>query len=273
MIKLSVIIPVYNTSQYIERCLESVEKQTQQEMEVILVDDHGTDDSITKARDFAKQSKRKDIVYRFTETPQNSGPAVARNLGLQEAHGEYVAFLDADDWIEPEMYETLYAQAKVEDADLSCCNALYEYEDGRVERVLTNYKIDKPQLTISARKRVLMNYVAYFTTFIYRREMIESHHIRFADSRSAEDSAFLACCFLTATTIIQTPKALYHYIIHTGSLTQRFEWKGADKRKAFSAMIDFAKREQLMPTYKWQLWYIYIKKALFVPIVDMLQTK
>lgn len=270
MKKVSVIVPVYNVAPYIERCLESVERQTLREIEVILVDDHGTDDSINIAKRFIADSIRKDIEYKILHTPRNEGPAKARNLGLDAARGEFVAFLDADDFVEDDMYATLYDQAKKSNADLSCCNALYEYEDGRVERILTNHILDEPQLTITARKQLLLNYVAYFTTFIYRREMIEDHHIRFADSRSAEDSAFLACCFLIATTIVQSAETLYHYIMHAGSLTQRNVWKGEEKRRSFRAMMDFAKSKGVWRTYKWQLIWVYVKKALIVPIIEML---
>jgi len=269
--KISVIIPVYNASRYIARCLESVERQTLREMEVILVDDHGTDDSSALARGFAEQSKRKDIVYRFIETPQNSGPAVARNLGLKEAKGEYVAFLDADDWIEPEMYETLYANAKAENADLSCGNAMQDFEDGQKSRVLTNPIITSNPISVDDRKRFLKTYVAYFWTYIYRREWLAQNEIVFANSKSAEDSAFIGCCMLAAKRFAQTEKALYHYVIHTGSLTQRKIWKGSEKRKSFCAMMDFARTKGLLSQYRCELYWIYFKKAIITPIVEYLR--
>ena len=270
MVKLSVIIPVYNASQYIVRCLESVEKQTLCDMEVILVDDHGTDDSITLAKAFAGQSKRKDIVYQFVETPKNSGPALARNIGLKEAKGEYVAFLDADDWIEPEMYEILYAHAKVENADVSCCNAMQDFEDGKKSRILENPVITNNPISVAERKRYLKTYIAYFWTYLYRRAWLQEHQITFANSTSAEDSAFIGCCMLVAQRFAQTSQALYHYVVHSGSLTQRKVWKGAEKRKSFRAMMDFAKREGLWNTYKWPLLWVYIKKAWLVPIIEII---
>lgn len=271
MKKVSVIVPVYNVSRYIERCLESVERQTLREMEVIMIDDHGSDDSISLAQAFAARSKRHDIVYRFVETPQNSGPAFARNLGIKEAQGEYVAFLDADDWIEPEMYETLYEKAKTANADLSCCNAMQDFEDGQKSRVLTNPIITSNPISIVDRKRFLKTYVAYFWTYIYRREWLVENQISFANSKSAEDSAFIGCCILVADRFTQTEEALYHYVIHNGSLTQRKVWKGADKRKSFRAMMDFARTKGLMSQYRCELYWIYFKKAIVTPILEYLR--
>ena len=271
MTSISIIIPIYNASLYLDRCLQSVEAQTLQDIEVILVDDHGQDDSMDKAKAFVAKSKRKDIYYVFLQTLKNSGPAVARNLGLKKAKGEYVAFLDADDWIEPEMYETLYANAKAEDADLSCSNAMQDFEDGQKSRVLTNPIITSNSISVGDRKRFLKTYVAYFWSYIYRREWLVQNEIEFANSKSAEDSAFIGCCMLAAKRFAQTEKALYHYVIHTGSLTQRKIWKGSEKRKSFCAMMDFARTKGLLSQYRCELYWIYFKKAIITPIVEYLR--
>ena len=271
MINLSIIIPVYNVARYIERCLRFVEAQTLHDIEVIFVDDHGQDDSISIAKEFTQKNVRKDIHYVYTATPTNSGPAVARNMGIQAASGEYIAFLDADDWVEPEMYETLYQNARMYQADLSCCNLIQDFEDGTPSKVLRNPHLDSGEFTNAAKKHFLNTYVSYFTSFIYRREWLLSNELLFAETKSAEDSSFLACCILAAERIAQKEEAYYHYIIHSGSLTQRKVWKGREKRKAFAAVIDFAKRKKMLCTYWPQLFYIYLKKALIVPVYEMIK--
>lgn len=268
MSTLSVIIPVYNSSPFIRRCLLSVEAQKLTDFEVLLIDNCGTDDSIPQAEAFIRNSKREDISYRIAATATNNGPAGARNLGLQLATGEYVAFLDADDWIEPDMYSTLIANAQ--GADLSCGNIRQDFEDGREPRVLTNPRVPRGEITVPVRRCLLRSYVSYFTTYIYRREWLIANGIVFPETRSAEDSAFLTCCLLSANRIEQTERPLYHYIIHRGSLTARRVWKGDDKRRAFATVIDYARRQGLFPLYRWQLYYIYVKKALLVPILEML---
>ena len=259
MINLSIIIPVYNVARYIERCLRFVDAQTLHDIEVILVDDHGPDDSISIAKELTQKSTRKDIHYVYAETPANSGPAAARNMGIQAASGEYIAFLDADDWIEPEMYETLYQNARMYQADLSCCNLMQDFEDGTPSKVLRNPHLDSGEFTNAAKKHFLNTYVSYFTSFIYRREGLLSNELLFA------------CCILAAERIAQKEEPYYHYIIHSGSLTQRKVWKGREKRKAFAAVIDFAKRKKMLCTYWPQLFYIYLKKALIVPVCEMIK--
>ena len=271
MINLSIIIPVYNVARYIERCLRFVEAQTLHDIEVILVDDHGQDDSISIAKELTPKSTRKDIHYVYAETPANSGPAAARNMGIQAASGEYIAFLDADDWVESEMYETLYQNARMYQADLSCCNLIQDFEDGTPSKVLRNPHLDSGEFTNAAKKHFLNTYVSYFTSFIYRREWLLSNELLFAETKSAEDSSFLACCILAAERIAQKEEPYYHYIIHSGSLTQRKVWKGREKRKAFAAVIDFAKRKKMLCTYWPQLFYIYLKKALIVPVYEMIK--
>lgn len=251
--------------------MESITMQTLSDIEVIIVDDHGTDDSMEIMRRFAAASSRDDICYVFAQTPQNSGPAKARNIGLQMAQGEYVAFLDADDWVEPDMYRALFESAKAQKADLSCCNLIQDFEDGTPSKVLRNPHLDSGEFINAAKKHFLNTYVSYFTSFIYRREWLLSNELLFAETQSAEDSSFLACCILAAEQIAQKEEPYYHYIIHSGSLTQRKVWKGREKRKAFAAVIDFARRKKLLRTFWLQLFYIYLKKALIVPIYEMIK--
>lgn len=268
MYKVSIIIPVYNSAAYIERCLQSVWSQTLRDIEVLLIDNCGTDDSIAIAKAFISRQARKDISCRIAATPTNDGPAQARNLGLQLAQGEYVAFLDADDWVEKDMYEMLYTNAR--SADMSCGNIWQDFESGAPSRILTNPVMPQGELTKTLRRRLLKTFVSYFTTYIYRRAWLQENDIRFPATRSAEDSSFLTCCLLSANRIAQTDRPLYHYVMHAGSLTSRRVWKGADKRKAFGAVMSYARRQGLMRDYRWELYYIYVKKALLVPILEML---
>ena len=116
MTKVSVIIPVYGARDTIAACLDTVLEQTLDEIEAILVDDHGPDDSIAAARahlqDYSGPKR-----FRFIETPANAGPGAARNLGIEAASGEFVAFLDSDDTLEPDFCQALYEAARQADAD------------------------------------------------------------------------------------------------------------------------------------------------------------
>lgn len=122
--KISLIVPVYNAGSYIGAFLESVTAQTLDGIQVILVDDRGSDDSINIARKYIREhpSEKEFIIL---DAGTNRGPGGARNLGIEKAAGEYLVFADSDDLLEPEYCEALYTAAKKHDADIVCCDARY----------------------------------------------------------------------------------------------------------------------------------------------------
>ena len=263
---ISIIIPVYNVAPYIERCLDSIANQTLSDLEVILVDDYGQDDSITIARDYIQTHHLSN--WQIVETPTNSGPGIARNIGIESATGEYVAFCDADDWVGNTMFEQLYTQAKTYQADISSAAAILDYSDGS-HRLMLNPEIGSGEVSVEQRRYLLSHFVSNFTTMLFRREWLNQYSIRFPHARSGEDSSFMGQCYLVAQRIAQTNQPLYHYVIHTDSISHRKHvWRGKDKRKAFGALIDFAKRNELWTTYRSSLRLLYIKKALLTPIKE-----
>ncbi len=120
-ISVSVIIPVYNAVEYLQKCLDSVINQTQNDIEIIIIDDGSTDGSSNICKSYADSDSR--FVYRYKE---NEGLAAARQVGLDIAKGEYVGFVDSDDWIERNMFERMYGAAKENDADIVFCNCFID---------------------------------------------------------------------------------------------------------------------------------------------------
>jgi len=257
--KLSIIIPVYNVAPYIIRCLDSIANQTIKGLEVILVDDHGQDDSIAIAQQYIQEHKLSKS-WHIIATPQNSGPGAARNIGIQAAKGEYIAFCDADDWVESTMYEQLYSISVKTNADMAICNAIAR--KGTTSKIISN-----PIFQNS--KQYLSQFIAYLWTYCFNREWLLKNNIQFPTARSAEDSSFIGMCILIADRIAQTSEPLYHYVIHSDSISHRKHiWRGKEKRKAFDALNDFAKHNGLWQTYRKELILIYIKKALLTPIKE-----
>ena len=113
---ITVIIPVYNTARYLERCIGSVVNQTYKNLEIILVDDGSTDDSYEICKQWAEKDHRILLIHK-----ENGGPSSARNLALDIATGDYIAFVDSDDWIEPDMYEVLYHTLVDSDKEVALC--------------------------------------------------------------------------------------------------------------------------------------------------------
>jgi len=180
---VSIIIPVFNAEKYLEQGLKSLQQQTLKEIEIIMVNDGSTDSSETICRAYSERNERFILINQ-----ENGGSAAARRTGMMAAKGEYIGFIDADDWCEPKMFETLYDAGKLKNADIVFCNCYRDYPD-RVEKCkpyLRNGYYNRDQIKADilswslasidekGRNRVLRwaNYLR-----IYKRELIENHSI------------------------------------------------------------------------------------------------
>ena len=269
MVKVSVILPVYGVAQYIVKCTESLLAQTLDEMEFIYVDDHGPDNSI----DLVKQTiagHPRESQFRFLKPEHNMGAGMARNFAIPQAQGEYIAFVDSDDWVEPNMFEELYNEAKRQGGvDLCYCQASKDYLDGKPSEILKSPEVEPGEFTSEKRRHFLANYVSYFWTFIYRREQIEGNAIRYPEERSADDSYFVACNLFTAKTIARVDKPFYHYLIRPGSVvTTKNSTKYQKRLAVFGHLMEYAKSHGFYDEYKVEIDYIYLKKGCFSSVLN-----
>lgn len=257
MCRISIIVPVFNSGGFITRCLSSLSSQTMDEIEVILVDDHGTDDSMNRARSFVS-SYAGDKSFVFAETPKNSGPGTARNVGIELAKGEYVAFVDNDDYVEPTYCEELYNAAETAGADMACCDIRIGEEEKR-------------NADVSDKSYFLKHFVSYFTTFAYKRAMLDAKGLRFPKGSSAEDTCFLACCVLSANKMVQIHKPLYHYVLHGESVSRKKNRRRAFARlNSIKSIIHFAKRNGCYAQYRCALTLLLLKKGYGMAIKDLI---
>ena len=210
-VKVSVIVPVYNVEPYLEQCLQSLAAQTLPEMEFILIDDGSTDRSGAIADRFAAQHPRFRIVHQ-----QNKGYAGARNAALPLATGEYLGFVDSDDWAAPDMFEKLYSAAKKNEADISGCSFCYFFQkdDQTVpcsNAVFSNLLAAHAGIFRGgAESSIFDNAVTW--NKIYSRSMIEKYRIRFAENmKMAEDVPFFWHSYLAANKIVLSSECLYFY--------------------------------------------------------------
>lgn len=265
MNNVSIIIPVYNASPYIETCLASLVAQTMSNIEILLIDDHGHDDSIERARRFV-EAHPSEKAFRFLTTPHNMGPGPTRNVGIEAAQGEYIAFIDSDDVVEPDFCEQLYQAAKQHNADLAYCQA--QLVKGAETQPMNNPLVENGSFDGEHRRFFLTHYVTMMWTFLYRRELIIQYAIRFPSTRSAEDSYFLTASLLATQRIACTNKPLYHYLIHNESLSEiRNPKRYIDKVKSFDLLMQFAREKSFYQNDKEALDYIYLKKAYLLGIL------
>lgn len=269
MIKVSVILPVYGVADYIVKCTESLLAQTLNEIEFLFVDDHGPDNSIELLKQTIKGHPR-EKQFRILKSEHNLGAGMARNFAIPEAKGEYVAFVDSDDWIEPDMFERMYHRAEEQGfADLCMCQASKDYLDGTPSIILKNPDVTEGGFTHEKRAFFLTHYVSYFWTFLYKRELIEQHTIRYPEDRSADDSFFLACALMTAKSLARVDVPFYHYLIRPGSIcTTKDSVKYKKRLLVFSKLMEYAKQQGVYTEFQSEIDFLYIKKGYLSTLVN-----
>ena len=225
MSKISIIVPVYKTEKYLERCVSSILNQTYRDLEVILVDD-GSPDNCPKMCDaFAEADARVRVIHK-----KNGGVSTARNDGLDVANGEYITFVDSDDWIEPDMYAAMMGKVQENDCDIVMCDCLKEYGNRSelyTHEIRSGY-YDSEQLRTEYYPHLLiMENVEYPATIsnwllLFRRELAED--VRYLEGvRYSEDLLFGAQLMVRANTFCYMKgQALYHYRMNPDSATHRF---------------------------------------------------
>lgn len=223
---ISIIVPIYNAAQYLEQCLSSICGQTYADIEVIIVDDGSSDGSLAICERFQKQDSRVMVIHK-----ENGGPVSARKLGISHASGEYIAFVDGDDWIEPNMYERMYHMITSQNVDVVMCG---RYEDtGDIHKPVFHGipagKYDKEALLKDVYPRMIVN-ESFFEWGVFpgewdklfRKESIYSFQMDVDDRIVMGDDA--ACVYpslLNADSIYIMDECLYHYRQTTNSVVKR----------------------------------------------------
>lgn len=211
MPKVSVIIPVYNTEKYLRKCLDSVCNQTLYDIEIICINDCSLDSSFELLKEFAQQDDRIKLI----DFNENKGAAAARNAGLDAAQGEFVGFVDSDDFVDADFYEKLYTKAKETDAD--AVKSLL-----KIDNPLTGGSYIPEDMNLNKK---IKNNPAYFyftfTTAIYRRTFLKDNEIRFPEGLiNLEDPYFLIKAALKYNKLVLIGDTYYHYCDNANSMTK-----------------------------------------------------
>lgn len=222
---LSVIIPVYNRERFLERCVRSVAASSLQDMEIILIDDGSVDHSSALCDRLAEEDNRIFVIHQ-----QNAGVSAARNRGLEKARGKYFAFVDSDDYIEPEMYEKMIAAMEEKGTDMVCCGISKEYEDGtgRVEKLSyehTDAHVDairalKLLISVSASKSI-----STMPANKIGRRCIQTENQIFFDENlyECEDAVFWCDYIVVIRKVALLNDIFYHYVIHRDNVSKNWD--------------------------------------------------
>lgn len=217
--KISIIIPVYNTEKYLLRCVQSVIDEVVIDKEVILVDDGSTDASSDMCDAYANQYSFIKVVH-----ISNSGPATAKNMGFKYATGNYVAFIDSDDKVYKDMFSKMLVLADQHNADIVCCNYIQIDEEGNISHTECSHK-NYVLNTEEGLKHLLMKNMIYSQcwTKIYRRKMLEEYKVFNVDGlKTDEDFIYNLYAFIHSKTVCIIDEPLYVYTHRQDSLSKDY---------------------------------------------------
>ncbi len=262
MIKVSVIIPVFNTEKYINKCLSSLVNQTLDDIEIICVNDGSTDNSLEIIEKIANNDARIKIINQ-----EHKKQGAARNAGLRIAEGEYIGFVDSDDWIDLNYYEMLYDTAKKYDADIALATNV-RIGNGKTKKRL---EITEEKTAVTLQEKIdIGNQVKNPcpTNKIYRHSMLKENNIIWQEGVYCEDKLFTIQAIYYANKIVTVPDVNYYYFRNPNSTVHtKSEKHTLDKNNAKKAVLNFL-REQNAQIRDKEFWAITEqKKFLSLPLL------
>lgn len=251
MIKVSVIVPIYNASEFLDRCLSSIVNQTLKDIEIILINDGSTDDSKIIIDKY--MSKYKNIIL---IDKKNEGVGKARNDGIRKASGEYITFVDSDDYIKENMLEVFYEYSKKHSLDMM--TSLY-YKVKNNKEILwkaSKYKIGN--VKTSPNIILAVEYAPWGK--LYKRSMVIENNIFFEENKKYEDMPFVCKCLLKSKLVGQLTEGYYYYVINNNSQTTTMDKKVFDILDILKIIMDYYKRE------------FYLKEEINYVVIDKVTT-
>ena len=225
-VKVSIIVPVYNVEKYLRKCLDSLVNQTLKDIEIICINDGTKDNSVEIINEYVKKCPNIILINQ-----ENQGLGMARNNAMKHAKGDYIAFVDSDDWVDTDMYEVLYNKAIETDADIVECDYRMVFENSTKikNRTLFGSLHTWKKFPIVCGKIFDWKYVktqvfnglrCMVWNRLYKRSLIFDNNLTFPDGK-CEDYPFSLDAVLSAKSIVYCHKTLYNYLIRFGSLSIR----------------------------------------------------
>ena len=238
MTKVSIVVPVYNVEKYLAKCLDSLINQTLKEIEIICINDGSRDNSLSILREYSSKDNRIIVIDK-----ENEGQSVARNSGIEKASGEYLGFVDSDDWVDLDYFEKLYLAAKKYNSDIALATNV-RIGNGKTKKRLN---IEKEEFVTSLQDKIDISHQAKNpcpTNKIYRREMIEKNNIQWPEGVYCEDKLFTIQAIYYANGLVTVPAVNYYYFRNPSStVNSKAKFNHKDKNNARKAVVEFLKEK------------------------------
>lgn len=276
--KLSIIVPVYNMAddRKLEYCLDSLVGQTLSDYEIIAVDDCSTDESWRILQEYESRFPEK---FRAVHLEENRHQGGAKNEGLRRAQGEWIGFIDSDDWITPDMYERLIGRAQETGADLAGCDYCLTSEHSmKVGQVVHNNKMSQSGVLNDEKRRSLILDGGSLVVKIFRRSMILENELWFPEHIFYEDNALGNSYLVLAKHFEYIEEPLYYYYQHQSSTVHTISPKRCEDRlEAGRLMLEEAKRHDFLDRYRPELEYsftlLFYVNTLFTYMAGVKRTR
>jgi len=262
-IKISIIIPVYNVEKYLEQCLDSIVNQTLEDIEIICINDGSTDNSSKILETYKEKDKRIKIIRK-----KNEGLGAARNTGMEYVKGDYIGFVDSDDWVSHNMFEKLYNNAKKFDSDVVMCPVnVFDENSGEISS-------DKPYYTLECFDKSFDN--RFFNHFeakdfffgiavmafnkIYKKSFLEKLNVKFPEGLLFEDNPFFYETFLSANRVSLIRDFVYYYRTNRkDSIINKSGEKFFDVVTIHKLTLSIFENKGFFDIYKFNLYYYVLK--------------
>ncbi len=269
---VSVIIPVYNTAKYIDRCLLSILNQTWKNLEILVIDDCSTDKSPLIIQEYCK---RYSNVY-YIRLLKKKGVGGARNQGIKLSKGHYIGFIDSDDWIDLCFIERMVSELKNNNADIAISGVLTEYSNPkdvviRYEYEFSNHICQEIAFKLLTRTENQDSFISPIScNKVYKASFLKNNNILFKENNYNEDDYFNFVAFYFAKSVVLVPRIYYHYFQRSGSITNTLSQKHInDFIDCFSSLKLFLIKQQKFSILK-EDYLSYFEKCLLF-LLDMIE--
>lgn len=261
MPKVSIIVPVYNVEKYLRKCLDSLINQTLNDIEIICINDGSTDKSLKILKEYKNKDSRIILLNQ-----ENSGQSVARNRGIEIAKGEYLGFVDPDDWIDLDYYEKLYNAASTNDTDIAVGGIIRV--TGIKKKKFLNF--EKETITDNTKLKFELCDVpekSYIWNKIYKTQKLKEINLKFEEGRIFEDCIFTPQALFFLGKMVTVPNTYYYYLRRNNStVKQRSQKANADSIYTHKKASEFIKEHNIdisshePKTYRFKIFGVTIFK-------------
>lgn len=264
---ISIVIPVYNVERYLSRCIESILNQTYENWEAVFVNDGSKDNSLEILKDYQKRDNRIIVIDK-----KNEGSGVARNTGVERSKGEYLTFLDSDDWYEKDFLEKLYNNLKENNSDISMCNPRMTYDDTQKNKNINVYHFNSIDLSKFPDEILGILAMPVIWNKLYKKEIIIKNDIKFPNYSFSEDVEFLYKVFLYVNKVSKVEEYLYNYYQRDNSETKKIKRESIEQvYKVIENIESYVKNnfiDKLEIFHQYKIQFIYSVSQIFLSRIN-----